>query len=111
VIGVLRLLAFFPLVFVGRLRGVERRTMARLKDAGATTAERAILLEAGGFATNLVYTRLERAHVLRQAGNDRYYLDAAVYDAFTGRRRRRALTVVVVVLGMLGLTYYGGLFS
>ena len=109
-IGV-RLLAFVPLMLAGRLRRIERRTMARLKDAGATIAERAILLEQGGIATTLVHTRLERAHVLHAAGNDRYYLDASAYEAFLGRRRRRALVVLVVILGMLGLTYFGGLFS
>jgi hypothetical protein len=81
-----------------------------LKDADATTVERAILLERGGLATVIVQARLERAHVLEAAGNNRYYLETA-YHAFVARRRRRAVVVVAVILGMLGLMYYGGLFS
>jgi hypothetical protein len=103
-------MAVVPLAFAGRMRQVERRTLARLKDAGATTVERAILLERGGIATGVVQARLERAHVLRAAGNNRYYLDTAAYYAFATRRRRRAAVVVTVIL-MLGLMYYGGLFS
>ena len=107
----MQFLAFVPLAFAGRLRQVERRTLARLTDAGATTVERAILLERGGIATGIVQAGLERAHVLQAAGNNRYYLDTAAYHAFAARRRRRAAVVVTVMLGMLGLMYYGGLFS
>jgi hypothetical protein len=111
VTAILQLLAFVPLAFAGRMRQVERRTLARLKDAGAATVERAILLERGGVATAIVQNRLERAHVLQPAGNNRYYLDGAAYHAFAARRRRRAAVVVAFILGMLGLMYYGGLFS
>ena len=104
-------LALVPLIVAGRMRRVERRTLARLRDAGATLAERAILLERGGPVADLVHERLERAHVLRTAGNDRYYLDVAAYDAFTGRRRRRALMVLAGILGVLGAMYFGGLWS
>ena len=83
----------------------------QLKDADATTVERAILLERGGLATVIVQARLERAHMLQAAGNNRYYLDRTAYHAFVARRRRRAVVVVAVILGMLGLMYYGGLFS
>ena len=105
------LLALVPLIFAGRMRRVERRTLARLRDAGATLPERAILLEPGGPVTDFVHERLARAHVLRAAGNDRYYLDVAAYDGFIGRRRRRALMVLAGILGILALMYFGGLAS
>ena len=56
--------------------------MARLKDAGATIAERAILLEQGGIATAFVHDPPRTGTCAPAAGNDRYYLDPAAYDAF-----------------------------
>ena len=83
-----------------RARQVERRTIARLTDAGANRLDRAILLEHDGPVTRFVHQRLERAGVLRPAANDRYYWDEPAYREFVGRRRRRAL----IVVGLLGLT-------
>jgi hypothetical protein len=105
---VFRAFAFVPAVLAARLRRIERRTIARLKDAGANLAERGILLEEGGPLTQFVYRRLAAAGVLIPAGNDRYYLDEAAYDAFRGRRRRRALIVLGVLLVVLLMLFMRG---
>lgn len=94
-----------------RLRRIERRTIARLRDAGANLAERGILLEPGGSIVAFVYRRLSRAGVLVSAGNDRYYLDEAAYDAFRARRRRRALIVLGAIVVILLVMYMRGVFS
>lgn len=107
----LRLLAFIPLVIAARLRGIERRTIARLHDAGADTAERAILLEDGGPISSFVYRRLGSAGALIAAGKDRYYWSAQGYERFRARRRRRALVMVTLLLAIIGMAYLLGYFS
>ena len=106
----LRGLAFVPLVLAARLRRVERRTLARFTDAAATTSERAILLESGGWLGAFVYRRLTRAGALVFAGNDRYYLDADAYERFRRRRRRRALIVVGAIVVLVVVLYLQGDF-
>jgi hypothetical protein len=104
----LRMLAFIPMVLGLRLRRIERRTMERLQAAGATTGERAILLENGGAASGFVYRRLANAHAIVPVGNDRYYLDERGYRAFRGRRRRRAIIVVALLLIIIAVLYLRG---
>jgi hypothetical protein len=107
----LRALAFVPMVLAARMRRIERRTIARLTDAGANTVERAILLEQGGPVSNFVYKRLTTAGVLVFSGNDRYYLNQPAYDAFRTRRRRRAMVVLVVLAVISVLAYMSGVIS
>jgi hypothetical protein len=104
-------LAFLPLALAAQLRRVERRTLARLTDAAATTPERAILLEAGGVLASFVHARLTRAGALVFAGNDRYYLSASGYERFCRQRRRRALIVAGLIIVVLGVIYVRGDFS
>ncbi|MGH9176736.1 MAG: hypothetical protein ACRD1H_20375 [Vicinamibacterales bacterium] len=105
-----RALLFVPLVLAARIRGIERRALTRSRDAGANTAERAILMDREGLLASFVHRRLERAGVLQPAANDRYYVNERAYRAFQTRRRRRAL-VMTIVLGSLAATYFGGCFS
>jgi hypothetical protein len=102
---------FLPLVVAARLRGIERKAIARLTDAGANTAARAIQLEQGGRLRHVVHYRLKRAGVLRNAAGDRYYFDQAGYDALRRRRRMRAMAVIGLLLIGLALGYYRGVFA
>jgi hypothetical protein len=94
-----------------RVRRVERLTIQRFRDAGANTAERAILLEAGMWFGPVVYRRLERAGVLRRAANDRYYLEQPAYEAFRRRRRIRGLVVLTILLTGIAIVYLLGGFA
>ena len=91
--------AFCAAGVAARMRRVERRTIARLTDAGANTAERAILLERGGRLHEFVYRASdERRGAASGPGNDRYYLNAGrlrrvsrpAPPARAGRRRSAA---------------------
>jgi hypothetical protein len=104
-------LLFVPILVAARIRGIERRTIARLRDAGADTAERAILLEPGGRLAQWVYRRLQRAQALRPDGSDRYYLYGPGYDAFRQRRRRRALFVLSAVFITTAILFLAGVLS
>jgi hypothetical protein len=102
---------FVPILVAARIRGIERRTIARLRDAGADTEERAILLEPGGRLARWVYRRLEKAQALRPGGSDRYYLHRPGYDAFRQRRRRRALLVLSAALIAMVILVLTGVLS
>jgi hypothetical protein len=107
----IRVLAFLPLILAGRMRRAERRTIARLKDAGATVAERGVLLQRDGVINEFVVRRLERAGVVKDAGNDRYYWDGAAYERLRGARRRRAAVVFGLLLLIAAALYFRGDFS
>jgi hypothetical protein len=104
----LQVLALVPLALVARLRAVERRMLARCRDAGADTAERAILLDQHRLVNRLVFRRLHNAGVLQGAGNDRYYWHAPAYAGFRRRRRRRAFGVILVLLAVMLVLFYRG---
>jgi hypothetical protein len=87
--------------------GSERRTIQRLTDAGANTAERGILLEDGRLA-RLVRSRLQRAGALQAAGNNRYYLLMDAYERYRGRRRMRAWIIVTILMLAVASVYFGG---
>jgi hypothetical protein len=107
----LRIVALLPMMVAARMRRIERRTIARLTDAGANTAERAILLEHGGAVSNFVYRRLTSAGALVATGNDRYYLSRPGYQTFRGRRRKRALVVLTALAAIVAAMYFLGAFS
>jgi hypothetical protein len=107
-----RALLFIPMVIGARLRRIERHAIDRLKDGGANTAERAILLEHSGWLSDFVYRRLGNAGAIVSAGNDRYYWNERAYDEFRGRRRRRALMVVTALIIIIAaVMYFRGEFA
>jgi hypothetical protein len=105
-----RLLVIAPIALAAIVRRLERRTIQRLTDAGADTAERGILLEDGRLA-RLIRGRLERAGALRAAGNDRYYLLMDAYERYRGRRRLRAWVIVALLLLAVATVYFSGGFA
>lgn len=107
----LQIVAFVPLAFAAKMRRIERRTVAQLRQAGALDAAGAIQLHARGRIARFVFRRLERSSVLHGVGNDRYYLSESAYGGFRAARRRRALAVVGALLLAGALLYSGGTFS
>ena len=104
----LRALAFIPLALAATIRRIEQRALTRLRDAGANTAERAILMDRKGLVASFVHRRLERAGVLQAVANDRYYVNERAYGTFRRRRRRRAVILLTIVVGTVAVTYLGG---
>lgn len=103
-----RIVSLLPVAAVAALRRVERRVLARFGDAGATTPARAILPEEGGVLLTFVHARFRRAGILRPGADDRYYFDAAAYEAFRRRRRLRAAIVIAAVAGAAVLLFFLG---
>jgi len=87
----------------------EHRVARELRDAGATSPERAVPVAGTRPLDGRALERLLGAGAVREAGSGRYWLDVEGYGAYRGSRRRRALTVlavgifVVLVLALSGL--------
>lgn len=74
----------------------ERRMVNRLRAAGAVTPEQARTLEELGISRGVIFRRLRERAVVRQAGQDRFYLDEPSWEAVR-RGRRRAIHVLGVI--------------
>lgn len=104
----LQVLAVLPMLLLRVTRRLERRVIARLTEAGATSPEGAISLEESSRLWPFVRRRLRGGGVLVAAGNDRYYFHAESYRRFTMRRRQRALGVVLLLLAGVAWLYLRG---
>jgi hypothetical protein len=104
----LRFLSVVPMALGLRVRRLERRTIARLRDAAADRAERAIQLEATDRMHGWVHQRLQKAGALVRTPKDRYYLDTTAYEAFARRRRIRAFVTAGLALAVAGGLYWTG---
>ena len=80
------------------LRRAERRLVARLRAAGATSAERAIALEPLRAVSAFRLRRMARRGAVRRAAAGHYYLDEPGYAAYRQARRRRAMAVIGAAL-------------
>ena len=78
-----------------------KKLFQQLRAAGATTPEAAQPVDGTGL-TGFWRRKLLAAGVLRPAAGNRYWLDVETWRAYQGRRKRRALTIVVI-LGTLAL--------
>ena len=103
-----QLLAVIRMTLAGAVRRSERRAIARLREAGADTAERAIVLETRRPLSGCAHHRLVRSGGLQPAGNDRYYWHEAAYDAYRSRRRTRALVLMALLLIGIAILYFRG---
>jgi CubicO group peptidase (beta-lactamase class C family) len=74
----------------------ERRTVARLRAAGAVSPDSARPLADLGIKHGVILHRLRDRAVIRHTSQDRYYLDEESWDAVR-RQRRRAVSVIVAI--------------
>ena len=105
-----RLLSFIPIVVTAKMRREERRLVDWFRARGALDRERAVTINAGGAIGGFVQGRLERADVIRSAG-ERYYFDETSYAGFRARRRRRAFVVTTVVVIAIGIAFLTGVIT
>ena len=102
------ILQFAPalaILFVVAMRRAERRLVGRLREAGATVAERAVALGGERAVAALKLWRLTRAGAVREATPGRYYLDGARYATYREARRRRAVVLIGVALAAAASVY------
>ena len=77
----------------------ERRMVARFVAAGALSRERAQSLEQLGLNRGVILRRLRERAVVRQAGQDLYYVDEQSWNAV--RRTRRRAASVFLIIGLI----------
>jgi hypothetical protein len=81
--------------------GFEQRIVRKLKNAGATQPETAIELAPGNPVSRWRLSRLRDAGAVVAAPSGDVFLDLSAYRALRARRRRRALTMVGVLLAVI----------
>jgi hypothetical protein len=76
----------------------QKKIVAAFREAGATSGERATSAGTLAIHRGMAYRILRRQGVLREAGDDRLYLDESRWEALRARRRRVALAILGAVL-------------
>jgi hypothetical protein len=79
----------------------EHDVVASFRGAGATTPDNARRPEELGLDRHLVFHRLVTRAVLREAGEGRFYLDEASWNALRGIRRRLVMVILVVLFAAI----------
>ena len=89
------------------LLGKERRMVARFVAAGAVSRANARTLEEVGVSRGLILRRLRERAVIRDAGDERYYLDEESWAAVRRSRRRAIHVAAVIALALLLAVIFG----
>lgn len=78
----------------------QRDLVDRFRDAGATSPSTARTLGELHVRPGLILSRMSSRGVFVHAGGDRWWLDAAAWNRFRDRQRRRlVLTAILIVAG------------
>lgn len=88
------------------LRGTERKVVARLQSAEATSETTAIKLPRISRLGRWQLSRLEHFGAVVPVSDDRYYFDPGGYRSFRGLRQKRAAIVVPVLIVTILILWY-----
>ncbi|MCP4642332.1 MAG: hypothetical protein GY851_17940 [bacterium] len=78
----------------------QNRYMRRFREAGATSADRAVTLDEIGCRDHWIFRRMVRRGVFVHLGEGRYFLDEAGASRFVRRRRTMMLVLLAVALAL-----------
>ena len=100
-------MAVVPVVPVGAVVAQKRRKriVARFRDAGATSATSATTLAALTLRDDHALKSLVRQNVLCRVGEDRLYLDEALWESHQSQHLRLALIITVIALLVVALIF------
>ena len=84
----------------------EKDLVAHFRLAGALSATTAKSVTELGVDTRLAWNILERHAIIRETGRGLYYLDEVAWLAHQKRRRRMAMTVLVIALAFLAVSTF-----
>lgn len=88
---------------------IRRKQLVRaFRDAEATVATRAIKLEQLGKRRSWIFDQMVKRGVFIASGNDRYFMNESVAEAFLAARRKRALIITTVLLLVFALIWLLG---
>lgn len=102
--GAAAITSFLPMLMVAAMRRAEARICRQLTEAGAVTAETAILLTPGRSIDRRRLAGLIQGGAVRMTADSRHFLDADGWSRYQGERRRRALLALTVVVALIGVT-------
>jgi hypothetical protein len=103
---ILRLIGMVGWLLAITLINADRRIIRRLQRHGAVDPASAVPLSLGWPMSRLRLRRLTNAGAVVPVDPDRFYLDAAGYRTYQRRRRRRALTILSVVLPLIAALFW-----
>jgi hypothetical protein len=94
-----------PVIFVllAPILMTRRRLIRKFERAAATSPESAITPSLGGPIRRWWLKRLARDGVLRSTPDGAHWLDLGTWSAYRSVRRRRAMTVLIVILLSMAL--------
>jgi hypothetical protein len=84
----------------------EKDLVAHFRRAGALGPANAKSVTELAIETRLAWSILERRGIIRDAGQGLYYLDELAWLAHQNRRRRTAITMLVIVLALLAVSTF-----
>jgi len=102
----LRLIATLGWVVAVALIAAERRIVRKLQRANATAPQRATPLALWSPLMRFRLARLIRSGAVVSSGPGGFYLDPDGFAGYQRRRRRRALTMLVVMLPLFGALWW-----
>ena len=101
----LKLLAPLGPLIAAAIVGTDRKIIAHLRSAGAVTPERATPLHLRRPLAGWRIRRLVAAGAVRNPSPDRYFLVEEGWQAYGRIRRRRAVTIVVIVVALAAIYF------
>ena len=104
-------LAALAPVIGAAIRGAERRIQRELRRAHADSPARAVAIGKRSPLVRWQLARLTRAGVVRPVPGDRHYWNEESWQRYRRARRWRALTVVGVMLVIVALLWWRGVFG
>lgn len=84
----------------------EKDLIAHFRRAGALSPTTAKSVTELGVDTRFAWSILERHGIIRQAGQGLYYLDELAWLAHRTRRRRTAMTLLIIVFALLAVSTF-----
>ncbi len=77
-----------------------KKFIRRFTERGATSRDKAVAFADVGMRRSWVFDQMISRDVFVSVGNDRFYMDEPVAEAFLAAQRRRALIVTAIMLGV-----------
>jgi len=105
-----RVLAALAPVIGAAIRGAQKRIQRDLRRAHADSPARAVAIAQRSPLVCWQLARLTRAGVVRSVAGESYYWHEESWQAYRRTRRRRALTVVSVMLVIVVFLWLHGMF-
>lgn len=97
----------FPAVMAALILATDRKIVGRLRAAGATSPTHAVAFDPPGLVGRARLRRMLSTGAVREAGTG-YYLDETGYVRWRSGRRKRALSLLAIMVAVIGMLVVAG---